>query len=126
MARVSFSSEFIFRASPNIVHKFLTSPDCIIRWFCDECRVVDDCYFYSWGTDEQAAFLLDDINEELLRFHWEDSGPDEILEFKFFASDITNETIMILTAWCDEEELKEEKQYWAQQMEALRRATGGA
>lgn len=124
MARVSIKMEFLFKASPHIIHKFLTTPDCIIRWFCDECRVVDDYYVFGWDGDEEIALLVDDYEEELVRFHWDDSPENETLEFKISTQEVTIETILELTAWAEADEVEEEKSYWNTQMENLRRATG--
>ncbi len=124
MARVPIKMEFLFKASPNIIHKFLTMPDCIIRWFCDECRVVDDYYVFGWEGNEEIALLVDDFEEELVRFHWDDSPDNELLEFKISTQEVTNETVVELVAFADADEVEEEKSYWNIQMENLRRATG--
>ena len=57
MKRVSVSMEFLFRASPTIVYKFLTTPDCLIRWFCDDCNLVDDYYTFEWEGEEEVALV---------------------------------------------------------------------
>lgn len=123
MDRTSFTAEFLFRASTNIIYKFLTTPDCLIRWFCDECRVVDGRYYFEWSGSEESAQVLEDIENQVLRLQWE-NYEDEYLEFKIESSPITNETILEITAFCDDDEVDTEKEIWASQMEDLRRATG--
>jgi uncharacterized protein YndB with AHSA1/START domain len=125
MARVSFKTEFLFKASPNIIHKFLTTTDCLIRWFCDACYTIDDTYVFSWDGNEEMADLLDDFEEELVRFRWKDADKGEYLEFKISESEVTGETIMYITAFAEEDEVEEERKYWENAMESLRRATGG-
>ena len=70
MKRVPFRLEFILRTSPNIIYKFLTTPSCLIRWFCDRVEIDGDQYSYFWEDEEEIAYLIDDIEEELLRFQW--------------------------------------------------------
>lgn len=126
MERISFKEEFLFRASPTIIYKFLTTPDCLIRWFCDECNVVDGRFTFIWDGEEEEATVLEDMENEQLKLEWEEyEGEGEYLDFQLGRSEVTGETILNITAFCDSDELEEEKQFWATQMEALRRATGG-
>ncbi|BDS13374.1 START-like domain-containing protein [Aureispira anguillae] len=126
MDRVSFTMEFLFRASPTIIYKFLTTPDCLIRWFCDDCNVVDGRFSFEWDGEEEIATILEDIENEQLKLEWEEfEGEEEFLDFKMSRSEVTGETILEITAFCDSDEVEQEKQFWATQMEGLRRATGG-
>ena len=68
MKRVSFDLEFIFRASPTILYKFLTTPSCLIRWFCDEVDIQGETFTFSWSGAEEAAEMLDDIEDERSSF----------------------------------------------------------
>ncbi|MGB1216851.1 MAG: START-like domain-containing protein, partial [Saprospiraceae bacterium] len=94
MERVSFTLEFLFRASPTILYKFFKSPDNIIRWFCDEADAENDVYTFVWDGAEEVAELVDDIEEERIRFKWEDADDeDEFLEIRWRRSEVTGETI---------------------------------
>ena len=118
--------EFLFRASPTIIYKFLTTPDCLIRWFCDDCNVVDGRFTFEWDGEEEEATALEDIENEHLRLEWDEfAGEEEYLDFKISRSEVTGETILEITAFCDSDEVEQEQQFWATQMEALGRATGG-
>ncbi len=126
MERVSFKMEFLFRASPTIIYKFLTTPDCLIRWFCDDCNVVDGRFTFEWDGEEEEAVVLEDIENEQLKLEWEEyADENEYLDFKISRSEVTGETILEITAFCDADEVEQEQQFWATQMEALGRATGG-
>ena len=125
MERVSFEMEFLFRASPTILYKFLTTPSCLVRWFCDGVDIEDDVFMFEWSGSEEEAKLIDDIEEERVRFQWEDAEDGEYLEFRMEISPVTNETIMYITDFCDADEEADQKQLWENQMEMLRRETGG-
>jgi len=125
MSRVSFDSEFIFRASPSILYTFLTTPSCLIRWFCDEVDITLDVYTYTWQGADEEAILVDDIEEERIRFKWTDADEDEYLEFRMYKSNITNETILEITDFCDDDEVEEQKDLWASQIAKLRIECGG-
>lgn len=126
MSRVKFDMEFIFRASPAIVYKFLTAPSCLIRWFCDGVDINGELYSFTWLGFTENAEMIDDIEEERIRFRWEDAeDPGEYFEFRMYKSPITEETIVELTDFCDEDELNDQKELWTNQMNRLRKETGG-
>ena len=117
--------EYMFRASPAILYTFLTTPACLVRWFCDEVDILEDVYTFTWQGDDEIAELVDDIEEERVRFVWEDGEDDEYLEFRMYKSDVTNETVMEISDFCDEGEEKEQQDYWENLLIVLRKETGG-
>ena len=117
--------EYIFRASPAILYTFITAPACLVRWFCDEVDILEEVYTFSWQGEDEIASLVDGIEEERIRFVWEDAEDDEYLEFRMYKSDVTNETVMEITDFCDEGEEKEQQDYWENLLEVLRKETGG-
>jgi uncharacterized protein YndB with AHSA1/START domain len=125
MKRVSFDIEFIFRASPVIIYKFLTTPACLIRWFCEKVDIENDIYTFEWDGSEEIAELVDDIEEERLRFKWEDAEEGEYLEFRMYKSPVTAETILEITDFADEDEVEDQKQLWESQMAVLKHEMGG-
>jgi len=122
--RISVKLEFIFRASPTIIYQFLTTPACLVRWFCDEVDIVGSHFNFIWSGEETHAELIEDWEDELLRFVWEDS-PTEFLEFSIQRSPITNETVLYITDFCDANETKDLQKLWDTQVERLRNETGG-
>jgi len=125
MKRSKIELELMFRASPAILYTFLTTPACLVRWFCDEVDILEDVYTFSWQGEDEIAELVDDIEEERVRFVWEDGEDDEYLEFRMYKSSVTNETVMELTDFCDEGEEKEQQDYWENLLVVLRKETGG-
>lgn len=126
MSRVKVEMEFIFRASPGIIYQFLTQPENLVRWFANGVDIDDDEYTFTWEGSEETARLIDDIEEERLRFKWLDSGEEnEYFEFRMYKSDITRQTILEITDFCDKGETDEQKDLWSQQIEELHLACGG-
>ncbi|MEN0006347.1 MAG: START-like domain-containing protein [Bacteroidota bacterium] len=125
MERVSIELEFIFRASPTILYKFFTTPDCLIRWFCDEVDIQDNAYTFVWDGSEEVALLIEDIEDERVRFEWEDAEEGEYLDFSVSRSPVTGETILIITDYCDADETEDQTALWNSQIKTLRTETGG-
>ena len=125
MERVQIEMEFLFRASPTILYKFFTTPSTLIRWFCDEVDIQGDTYTFVWSGAEEVAELIDDIEDERVRFKWEDAEEGEYLEFRMDKSPVTGETILMITDYCDADEVDDQKQLWTTQINQLRTGTGG-
>ncbi|NNF34363.1 MAG: activator of HSP90 ATPase 1 family protein [Saprospiraceae bacterium] len=126
MQRVKYEMEFIFRASPTILYQFITTPSCLVRWFCDEVDINDDVYSFSWDGAEEEAEMMDDIEDERVRFRWEDADdPDEYLEFRMYKSDVTNETVLEITDFCDDDEVDAQRDLWDSQIKEMRKECGG-
>ena len=126
MERVRIDLEFLFRASPAILYQFLTTPSCLIRWFCDEVDISGEIFTFSWDGAEEVAEMIDDIENERIRFHWEEADSDEeYLEFRLSRSPVTGETILEITDYCDDDEVNDQKLLWENQVKVLRQETGG-
>ncbi|MBK7231751.1 MAG: activator of HSP90 ATPase 1 family protein [Saprospiraceae bacterium] len=124
MARVSFQTEFMFKASPSIIYLFITQPTAIIRWFCDKVDNVGDDYTFSWDGDEESAKLALDIEDELVQYIWHER-PDEFLQFRIYKTPITNETILEVTDYCDDDEVQEQKDIWEVYIKKFKTFCGG-
>ena len=124
MARVQFQTEFMFKASPSIIYLFVTQPTTIIRWFCDKVDNVGDHYTFSWDGDSEEATLVIDIEDEMVKYQWVDRE-EEFLQFRIYKTDITNETILEITDFCDDDEVQEQKDIWEVYMKKFKTFCGG-
>ena len=126
MDRSKIELEFIFRASPTILYQFFTTPSCLIRWFCDEVDINDKTFSFVWDGFPEHADLVEDIENERIRFKWEEAhDEEEYLEFRMIKSPVTSETILEITDYCDSDEVDEQKLLWQSQVKRLRQETGG-
>ncbi|MCB0648524.1 MAG: activator of HSP90 ATPase 1 family protein [Saprospiraceae bacterium] len=126
MRREKIELEFIFKASPTIVYQFLTQPACLVRWFCDEVDINSEIYSFSWNGSDEDAEMVDDIEEERIRFKWLDADDEnEYLEFRMYKSDVTYETILEITDFCDADDVASTKDLWKSQVEQLKIECGG-
>lgn len=124
MARVQFQTEFMFKASPSIIYLFVTQPTPIIRWFCDKVDNVGDHYTFSWDGDTEEATLIVDIEDEMVKYQWVDRE-EEFLQFRIYKTDITNETILEITDFCDDDEVQEQKDIWEVYIKKFKTFCGG-
>ncbi|MFZ1704143.1 MAG: START-like domain-containing protein [Saprospiraceae bacterium] len=125
MKRQKIDLEFIFRASPTIIYNFVTTPECLVRWYCEDVDILNDIYTFFWSANGEVAYMMDDIEEERVRYRWENADEGEYLEFRIYKADITNETILEITDFCDEDEVQETKDLWNSLMIEMKKETGG-
>ena len=124
--RVRIDLEFIFKASPTIIYNFVTTPACLVRWYCNEVDITGETYAFYWQGSSEVATLVDDIEDERVRFKWDEADDDEeYLEFRMYKSDFTNETIFEITDFCDDDEVQEVKDLWTTLTTELRKECGG-
>ena len=126
MERVKFSMEYIFKASQSILYTFLTTPACLVRWFCDEVDIQGQVFTFFWSGSEEVAEVIEDFEDERIRFRWlEAENEAEYLEFDISISPVTGETVLVVTDYCDEDELDDQKRLWDSQIQELKKETGG-
>jgi len=124
--RVRIDLEFIFKASPTIIYNFVTTPACLVRWYCNEVDITGETYAFYWQGSSEVATLVDDIEDERVRFKWDEADDnEEYLEFRMYKSDVTNETIFEITDFCDHDEVQEVKDLWTTLTTELRKECGG-
>ena len=114
----------MFKASPSILYLFVTQPTGLVRLFCDKVDNICDRYTFSWEGDEEEAVMVDDLEEELVKYVW-DERPDEFLQFRIYRTDITNETILEVTDYCDDDEVKEQQDIWQMYIRKFKTFCGG-
>ena len=97
-----------------------------MRWFCDEVDVTGTEFVFVWSGAAEVAELIDDEEPNLLRFKWEDADDeDEYLEFQIEKSPVSNETIITVTDFADEDEVDDDKALWKTQLTRMKEEMGG-
>ena len=72
------------------------------------------------------AEVIEDFEDERIRFRWlEAENEAEYLEFDISISPVTGETVLVVTDYCDEDELDDQKRLWDSQIQELKKETGG-
>lgn len=124
MARKKFTLEYIIRSSPSILFEFVDQPSNMAQWFSDYCDSQADIFIFGWNGSYQRAKQLESIEDEFVKYHWEDSPKDEFFSFRIYKSEISNETILEVTDFAEQKEIKEQTFLWDKQIEDLKHAIG--
>lgn len=124
MARKKFTCEFMVRSSPAILFNFLTASSSLAQWFCDTCDVNGDVYTFGWDGYEENAILEDSEEDHYVRYSWEDGADGETFEFEIYKSEISNDTVLTITDFAEEDEIEDQKLLWESQIESLSKRIG--
>ncbi|MFN8299576.1 MAG: START-like domain-containing protein [Chitinophagales bacterium] len=124
MARKQYTLEYIIHSSPAILFEFLTQPSNLAQWFADYCDSQGEIYIFGWGGSYQRAKQLEMVEDDNVKYKWEDSPKNEFFGFRVYKSEISNETILEVTDFAEAKEIKEQSFLWDKQIEDLKHAIG--
>lgn len=125
MSKKSFELEFGFKASPTILYEFIITASGLSQWFADSVDVQDGLYTFEWSGSEEQARLLESIEDELVRYQWINSDENEYFEFRIGKSEVTSDTILKITDFAEDYDIKDQKMLWENQVAELQKRIGG-
>ena len=119
-----YSLEFPIRCSPTILYEFLSTPVGLSEWFADKVDQRDHKLFFTWNGSTDIAEILEQGEDEFIRFRWDHSPSDEFFEFGIDQSSVTNETILRITDFADKVDMKDQERLWNSQVTELKHRIG--
>lgn len=126
-AKIPFSIEFDFHASPQLLFQYLSTPSGLSEWFADNVNSRGEDFTFIWDDSEEYAKLLQKRPHEKVRFRWmndEEDQDDYHFEFKIQVDEITKDVSLIISDFADEDELDEAKMLWENLVGSLKQVLG--
>jgi uncharacterized protein YndB with AHSA1/START domain len=125
-ASKSYKLEYIIKSSPTILFNFLTTPAGLSQWFADSVDINGPTYTFVWNGSEEHADLIEEVENELVRFKWDYHEDHEYFEFLIEKSEVTGDTILYVTDFADDFDMDDQKTLWDSQIANLIRRIGGS
>lgn len=123
----SFSIEYDFHASPQLLFQYLSTPSGLSEWFADNVNSRGEEFTFIWDDSEETAKLLSKKANEKVRFQWDDDeGEDYYFEFFIQVDDITKDVSLIVTDFTTEDEMEESRMLWDNAIADLKQILGSA
>ena len=119
-----YSVEFPIRCSPAILYEFLSTPVGLQEWFADKVDQRDHKFLFTWNGSTDIAEVLENVENEFIRYHWDYNPADEFFEFSIEQSPVTNETILRITDFAEKNEIKDQEKLWNAQVSELKHRIG--
>jgi uncharacterized protein YndB with AHSA1/START domain len=120
-----FELEFIIRSSPHILYEFVSTPSGLSQWFADNVDAVQNKFKFIWGNIAQIAELVEKTENERVRFRWQGAHKEDFFQFKIEVSEISNDTVLIITDFAYPKDMKDQTQLWDSQVKTLIEHIGG-
>ncbi len=117
--KVLYTLEYPVRCSPGILYDFLITPAGLQEWFADKVDERDGVFSFSWNGTEEKAELLDSEDDKFVRFRWDNMTKDEYFEWRIDKSEVTNQTILIISDFAEKKEIKDQSRLWEYQVKEL-------
>ncbi len=125
--RVKIRCDYYVKSSPAILFNFLTQPEGLIQWFADHVDTEDEDYMFTWNGAVERGVILEKEENSFIRLKMpETHEEDEYLEFRIEKAEISNDTILIVNDFADEDEVDDQRALWDSQIQALRGCVGGS
>ena len=121
---IKYELEFQMRSSVNILFASLSTPSGLSEWFADDVNCNREIYTFIWDNTEQEAELISLSNNYLVKFRWLDFPKETFFEFRIEIDDITNDVILKVTDFAEEDEVEEGKDLWTSQIQTLMKQLG--
>ena len=119
-----YELEFPIRSSVNILFSCLSTPSGLSEWFADDVNCTKNTYTFIWDNSEQEAELVTVSNNYFIKFRWLDAPEKTFFEFRIEVDDITNDVVLRVTDFADEDEVQEGKDLWTSQIHTLMKHLG--
>jgi len=122
-----FELEYVFKSSPTIVYKLISTPDGLAEWFADDVNIQDDLYTFNWAGEEICARLLSSKSGEFMRWTWLEDDEEDLktfFELRIKVDPMTKMIVLLITDFAEEDELDEAKLLWETQIASLMRIIG--
>ena len=125
----SYSIEYDFHSSPQLLFQYLSTPSGLSEWFADNVNSRGELFIFIWDDSEEQAKLIQKKNNDRVRFQWQNDEEDfdqYYFEFKIQVDEITKDVSLILTDFAEEDEIEESKMLWDNLVSDLKQVLGAS
>lgn len=119
MSKQLYTLEYPVRCSPTILYEFLATSNGLGEWFAENVDERNGRFYFGWNGSYEEAEVVDQEEERFIRFHWAGAPKNEYFEFRIDKSEITNQTILVITDFAEKRDLKDQSQLWDYQVKEL-------
>ena len=127
MERKKVHLQYLLNAtSKSIFWTAISTPTGLEGWFADRVQSDDKTVSFFWGKNEKRdAEIIAVRAYSFIRFRWlDDENVREYFELKMTNSELTNDFVLEITDFTDEDDVDDLRELWDSQVDTLRRTCG--
>ena len=114
--------------SAKIIWTLISKPEGLAKWIADNVERNDEMLEFTWGVpwrhhEKRTAKIVEESPMSHFRWAWEDDT-ENFVELRMERSDITNDYILTITDFTDEDDEEWLNAVWDKNFDRLHHATG--
>lgn len=126
-AKVRYEIEFPINSSPLLLYQYISTPSGLSEWFADNVNSRGELFTFIWGDSSEKARLASKKTGERIRFKWldeDDKDTEYYFELKIMEDELTKDVSLLVIDFAYEDEIKEAKLLWDNQISDLKHVIG--
>lgn len=125
MEHIKYKMEFDMKSTPvAILWDYISTENGLKQWFADNVKIKDKEYSFIWKGYSQEAKVVGMRKGLAIKLQWLDSSSRTYFEMRILTSEMTDNTVLQITDFSEEDEIEESQDLWRSQIDTLRRVIG--
>ena len=125
MEHIKYKMEFDMKSTPvSILWDYISSENGLKQWFADNVKIKDKDYTFIWKGYSQEAKMVGMRKGLALKLQWLDAPSRTYFEMRILTSEMTDNTVLQITDFAEEDEMDESQDLWRSQIDSFRRVMG--
>jgi len=125
--KIKYELEFPITSSPQLLYQYISTPSGLSEWFADNVNSRGEFFTFIWDDTEEKARLSSKKSGEKVKFRWideENNDGDYYFELRILVDEITKDVSLMVVDFAIEDDMRESKQLWENQISDLKHVLG--
>jgi len=125
--KIKYELEFPITSSPQLLYQYISTPSGLSEWFADNVNSRGEFFTFIWDDTEEKARLSSKKSGEKVKFRWiddENNDGDYYFELRILVDEITKDVSLMVVDFAVEDDMRESKQLWENQVSDLKHVLG--
>jgi len=117
--------EYLLKCSPTILFPRLSTDWGLGEWFSDVVRIQGKLVEFDWDGFIQKAEIISMKEDDYIKFKWlDEENAKTFFQFKITLDELTNDIILEVVDFAEEDDIDEVKRLWDMSIDKLRKVIG--
>jgi len=125
--KIKYELEFPITSSPQLLYQYISTPSGLSEWFADNVNSRGEFFTFIWDDTEEKARLSSKKSGEKVKFRWiddENNDGEYYFELRILVDEITKDVSLMVVDFAEEQDIRESKQLWENQVSDLKHVLG--
>ena len=125
--KIKYELEFPITSSPQLLYQYISTPSGLSEWFADNVNSRGEFFTFIWDDTEEKARLSSKKSGEKVKFRWideENNDGEYYFELRILVDEITKDVSLMVVDFAIEDDIRESKQLWENQVSDLKHVLG--